>query len=109
MKIDELKIEKYGFVTKNDLPEVIKENPDEPLLVRCGGCRFVTTAIKLNHFMKVINTSDYVRDVSVYYEKENLRNFCKIITGFGFVWVSRQDRNIVADIINNSKVDYVIM
>lgn len=54
-----------GFVTKDDMPELIALDRFCPLLVRCGGCRFTCAAQYLEHLMKCIEAGgDYVRDVS---------------------------------------------
>jgi len=47
---------------------VIKENPNQKLLVRTGMGRFITTARDVRHFVDIIKKegSDYVRDVSIY-------------------------------------------
>ena len=55
-----------GFVTENDLPTVIAANRLQPLLVRCGSCRFIVPADQAEHIIGIIGRegSDYVRDVS---------------------------------------------
>lgn len=64
-KIQQLRQENYGFITKDDLPAIIAENRLQQCLVRCGGCRFVCPAQDVTHLVEIIDASaDYVRDVS---------------------------------------------
>ena len=58
----------YGFITESDLPDIIRENRLQPLLVRCGGGRFIVPAQDLQHFIDIIERDgqDYIRDVSIY-------------------------------------------
>lgn len=109
MVIERIKEKNHGFVTDTDLPEIIKENESQVLLVRCGCCRFVTTANNLNHFIKVIETFDYVRDVSFVSDEPAIKKLPKIITKFGCLWVSSTHKDEVVKIINDSKLDFVIM
>lgn len=58
----------FGFIASpDDLKKLIEESPLQPVLVRCGGGRFVCPAQCVDHFVKIINQekSDYVRDISV--------------------------------------------
>lgn len=66
--IQKLLNEKCGYVTDKDLPEVIKENRLQQVLVRCGGGRFICPAQDLQHFIAIIERekSDYIRDVSIF-------------------------------------------
>lgn len=56
-----------GFLTENELADVVKSNPHLTVLVRCGGGRFTCYAQDVEHFTNIIKAegSDYVRDVSV--------------------------------------------
>ena len=55
----------FGFVTDKDMPEVIRLARLVPLLVRCGGKRFVAPAQDVAAMIKAVEASgDYVRDVS---------------------------------------------
>jgi hypothetical protein len=68
--IEKIRAEKYGFVDMiNDLPEIIKVNRFQMLLVRCGNGRFLCPAQDASHFVEIINDSfkDHVRDVSLYF------------------------------------------
>jgi len=58
--------ENFGYITKDDMPALVKENPNYRLLVRCGSGRFVVCADQAEHFIQIITESnrDYVRDVS---------------------------------------------
>ena len=108
MVIEKIKEKNHGFVTDADLPEIIKENENQMLLVRCGYSRFVTTANNLNHFIEVIETSDYVRDVSfVNNTPEEIKTLPKIITNFGCLWTNYVHKDEVVKIINDSKLDSV--
>jgi len=69
--IEEIRRDKNGFVTETMLPHVIEANRLEPLLVRCGGGRFICPAQDVSHFIGLIERKgitgeggDYVRDVS---------------------------------------------
>lgn len=62
-----------GFLVEHKDEELlIQEDRLQPVLVRCGGGRFSCPAQDLKHFIDIINKegSDYVRDVSVYSEKQ---------------------------------------
>uniref|UniRef100_A0A6M3KJW2 Uncharacterized protein n=1 Tax=viral metagenome TaxID=1070528 RepID=A0A6M3KJW2_9ZZZZ len=65
--IEKLKREAAGFFSKEDLPEIVKENRLQPCLVRCGGGRFSCPAQDVDHFISIIerDKEDYVRDVSL--------------------------------------------
>ena len=57
-----------GFIDMfNDLPELVKENRFQQVLIRCGNGRFVTPAQDVENFVRIINNSDedYVRDISL--------------------------------------------
>ena len=70
-----------GFLTSEDMPEIIKINRLMMVLVRCGNGRFLCPAQDLEHFMTIIQEhsqlthektgqpevacGDYVRDVSL--------------------------------------------
>lgn len=66
MTIREMKKINYGFITSEaDLDAVIAENRLEPVLVRCGGCRFTAPAQDVRHLTKAVAAvGDYVRDLS---------------------------------------------
>jgi len=66
MTIKELRRKNFGFIAKDDLPHIIKENRLELLLVRCGSGRFLCPAQDVDHFVQIITNegNDYVRDVS---------------------------------------------
>lgn len=54
------------FITDDGLKELIEINRLAPLLVRCGGCRFVAGAQYIEFLIKAVEgMGDYVRDVSV--------------------------------------------
>jgi len=63
--------ENMGFITEKELSQIINENRLQPMLVRCGGGRFVCPAQDVQHFIDIIQRegTDYIRDVSIYYEK----------------------------------------
>jgi len=65
--IKKLLDEKCGFVSDKDLPEVIKENRFQQIMVRCGAGRFVCPAQDVQHFVSIIEKekSDYIRDISI--------------------------------------------
>jgi hypothetical protein len=56
-----------GFLTKEDVEELVLHLPFHKLLVRCGNGRFVTAAQTTKWFVDIINKSkkDHVRDVSL--------------------------------------------
>lgn len=55
----------YGFITEKDVPELIAENPNYEVLLRCGSNRFVCKITELkNQIEKVYASGDYLRDVS---------------------------------------------
>jgi len=57
-----------GFTTcVEDEQALLREDPLQTVLVRCGGGRFVCPIQDLNHFRDIINKDgrDYIRDVSV--------------------------------------------
>ena len=64
--MEEIRQRHHGFIQENDLAEIIMENRLEPLLVRCGGGRFICPAQDVTHFIDIITKegTDYVRDVS---------------------------------------------
>jgi len=66
-RIYELKNKDCGFISPEELAEVVKESRLHPVLVRCGGCRFSAPAQDVKHLTDIINASgtDYVRDVSI--------------------------------------------
>ena len=63
--------EKCGFITDADLPAVIAEDRLQMMIVRCGNGRFVCPAQDVAHFIAIIEKegSDYIRDVSIYTQK----------------------------------------
>ena len=56
-----------GFMGKEDLTELVKLSRLEPVLVRCGSCRFTAPAQDIQHLIDIIarDKVDYVRDVSL--------------------------------------------
>ena len=66
--IQELLKTKFGFVDESNIKEVIKENPQQLMLVRCGQGRFICAADSTDHFVSIIVESgkDYIRDISIY-------------------------------------------
>lgn len=66
--IETLSSENYGFVTEKDMPEIIKEDRFQQILIRCGAGRFICPAQDTEHFINIITKekSDYVRDASLY-------------------------------------------
>lgn len=59
--------ENMGFITENELAQIINENRLQPVLVRCGSGRFVCPAQDVQHFIDIIirEGTDYIRDVSI--------------------------------------------
>lgn len=56
----------FGFLTAEQMPELIKLDRLHPCLVRCGGCRFTCAAQYVSHLIKCVEAGgDYVRDVSL--------------------------------------------
>jgi len=57
-----------NFIKDTDLPEIIKENRLQQVLVRCGNGRFICSAQDVTHFVSIIEKekSDYIRDVSLF-------------------------------------------
>ena len=59
------KLQNGGFLSSEDLPDLIKIERLQQVLVRCGGCRFTCAAQDVEHLIKCIDAGgDYVRDVS---------------------------------------------
>jgi hypothetical protein len=58
----------FGFVTTAELAQLAATPASRlwPLLVRCGGCRFIAAAQDVQHLCAIIQADgrDYVRDVS---------------------------------------------
>ena len=65
--IKELCTEQMGFITDEQLPRVIAENPAQMVLVRCGEDRFVCPAVEAPGRIAVVglHATNYVRDVSI--------------------------------------------
>ena len=64
--VEQIRKEKYGFITDQDLPSIIAEDRFTRCLVRCGGGRFACSAQDVAHFVSIVDGSDdYVRDVSL--------------------------------------------
>lgn len=65
--IQEALKDRLGFITENELPEVVKENRLQEILVRCGNGRFIAPAQDVKHFIDIIerDKQDYIRDVSI--------------------------------------------
>lgn len=58
--------QQFGFVTAEDLDILEVEMPNLPLLIRCGGNRYVAQAQDAKARMDYVEeTGDYVRDVSI--------------------------------------------
>lgn len=56
----------HGFLTKEQMPELIRLDPEFPVLVRCGMGRFVCPAHKCAERVNRVHwQGDYVRDVSI--------------------------------------------
>ncbi len=54
-----------GFIKSDELRRVIELDRLQPLLVRCGGCRFTAAAQDLDALINAVSKAgDYVRDVS---------------------------------------------
>lgn len=66
MNMQEIRNRRHGFVTKEDLQEIIQINRLELLLVRCGGCRFLAPAQDVDRLITLVEATgeEYVRDVS---------------------------------------------
>jgi len=66
MTIQELKNRGFGFIRDHELKNIVQENEFEPMLVRCGSCRFTAPAQDVAHLISMIerDNQDYVRDVS---------------------------------------------
>ena len=54
-----------GFLTKPDVVDLAKLDRLRQVLIRCGGCRMVCAAQDVAHIMGLIESGDYVRDVSI--------------------------------------------
>lgn len=55
-----------GFLSHTQLCVLAKEDRLRPVLVRCGGCRFIAPAQDATHIMEALTADgDYVRDVSL--------------------------------------------
>ena len=64
MTISDLKKQRMGFITQEDIPSILAEDRLHPVLVRCGGGRFTCPVQDLEHFIDLITKGgDYVRDV----------------------------------------------
>jgi hypothetical protein len=60
-----------GFLRDTDMPALISLHRLCPVVVRCGGCRFVAGAQDVPHLIECIKAGgDYVRDVSITYEAQ---------------------------------------
>jgi hypothetical protein len=64
--MEEIRDKSHGFVSQDDLKEIVQINRLELLLVRCGGCRFMAPAQDIERLIKLVESSgeEYVRDVS---------------------------------------------
>lgn len=58
--------EQEGFLSAQDLADLVRLARLAPVLVRCGGCRFTAAAQDVAHLVGIIEreASDYVRDLS---------------------------------------------
>lgn len=55
----------FGFVTEAEMPAIVEQDRLIPLLVRCGGTRFMAGAQYISGLLKMVEAAgDYVRDVS---------------------------------------------
>jgi len=65
-RMEEIRNKSHGFVSEDDLEEIVQINRLELLLVRCGGCRFMAPAQDIKHLINLVeaNGKEYVRDVS---------------------------------------------
>lgn len=63
--IAQIKDQNFGFISMEDLPDIIHENRLQLILVRCGCGRFLTPAQNVAHFVSIIEKegSDYIRDL----------------------------------------------
>ena len=68
------KIERQGYCLRDtDIPELVKINRMQLVLVRCGCGRFLCPAQDVQHFIAIVeqhakdhpNEGDYIRDVSL--------------------------------------------
>lgn len=58
--------QQFGFITKEDLSDLVDKMPTLKVLIRCGMDRYVTTAYLATQKMAwVEEQGDYVRDVSL--------------------------------------------
>ena len=56
----------FGFITKEDLDDLVKKMPNLKVLIRCGRDRYITTAALAEQKMREVEEQgDYVRDVSL--------------------------------------------
>jgi hypothetical protein len=57
----------YGFLTEDDLKELVAIDRMQACLVRCGNGRFSAPAQDIQHFVDIVTASgkDHVRDVSI--------------------------------------------
>jgi hypothetical protein len=65
--IDFVKSTNGGFITDENLDDIILFNRLQPILVRCGNGRFTAPAQDIRHFVDIITKegSDYIRDLSL--------------------------------------------
>lgn len=55
----------FGFLRDTDIPQLVKLDRLQPLLVRCGACRFTCAAQDTPTLVSYVEAAgDYVRDVS---------------------------------------------
>jgi hypothetical protein len=59
--------EQFGFITEDQIDELIEKNRLMKVLVRCGCGRFVCPVQDVRHFISIIQKegSDYIRDISI--------------------------------------------
>ena len=67
MVIAQLKARNGGFIRLDELPEIIRERPLHPCLIRCGMGRFSCPEQDVQHFVDIITRdgADYIRDISL--------------------------------------------
>jgi len=65
-RMEEIRDKSHGFVSQDDLKEIVQINRLELLLVRCGGCRFMAPAQDIKRLINLVEATgeEYVRDVS---------------------------------------------
>ena len=75
-----------GFLIDSDI-EAMKADPSTartPVVVRCGGCRFTTSATHVAHLIAIIEADgrDYVRDVSLMMSRDEIASLSESVRKF---------------------------